>query len=123
MDRKHPDRAARSPLERYAHTGMLVVPVVFFVGYFVLNAFDVSWPRIAMSLSTVVLVGLVSCIAMFLLERRRTRRLLRQVDYRMCLRCRHVLTGLPDQGACPECGQPYDWWHQRGVWQDEYRAP
>ncbi len=81
MDPKYADSATRSPWERYAHTGMLVAPIVFFVGYIVLEAFDVSWPRIAMSLSLVVLVGLVLCIVMFLLERRRTRRLLRQVDY------------------------------------------
>jgi hypothetical protein len=25
-----------------------------------------------------------------------------------CLGCHYQLAGLPEQGACPECGRPYD---------------
>jgi len=43
----------------------------------------------------------------------------RNLAYRVCRKCLYNLTGLPDDGLCPECSRPYslqslakDW----GVW-------
>jgi hypothetical protein len=46
--------------------------------------------------------------------RRRSIRLLRAVDGCRCLRCRYALSGLGDEGNCPECGAPFQ---RASLWQ------
>lgn len=56
----------------------------------------------------------------FIFQRHRAKRLLLKHDFRVCNTCRYILTGLPDEGACPECGQKYERAELRGLWQDRY---
>jgi hypothetical protein len=60
------------------------------------------WVSIAIPLCT--LLGLI----LIILQRRRMRRKLRRLHYRMCIYCGYRLTGLPPEGICPECGAEYD---------------
>ncbi len=62
-------------------------------------------------------------MAVGLMERRKTRRLLDETDCRLCLNCGYVLTDLPDQGVCPECGEGYDLNHLSAGWRNAYRVP
>ena len=68
----------------------------------------------------VVFFGL---IALGLVERSKTRRLLNETDCRLCLSCRYILTELPDEGVCPECGEEYELNYLRAEWRDAYRVP
>ncbi len=76
------------------------------------------WP-VLLSLVFVFFASLAFAFAL----RSRTRRLLKDVDCRLCLNCRYVLRDLPDQGVCPECGEGYDLNYLRAEWRDAYRVP
>jgi hypothetical protein len=43
-------------------------------------------------------------------------RQVKEMGYRLCLRCRYDLRDSPDQGVCPECGDPYEASDLRWVW-------
>lgn len=77
------------------------------------------WPIVGVPL---IFVGLM--LAGVLLHRqvrRRMRVLLRAHDCKLCLRCRYLLSDLPDHGRCPECGEPYALERLRGAWERTYR--
>ena len=51
--------------------------------------------------------------------RRREKRFVERVrglDYRVCPSCGYLLTGLPDSGKCPECGEDYELQKLRDIW-------
>lgn len=50
------------------------------------------------------------------IEFRRFKARLKQVDMRLCLGCGYILTGLPDDHRCPECGSPYKIEETRAAW-------
>ena len=45
-----------------------------------------------------------------------TRRRVEDLSYRCCLHCEHDLTGLGDNGVCPECAAPYAQVRLRDGW-------
>jgi RNA polymerase subunit RPABC4/transcription elongation factor Spt4 len=49
------------------------------------------------------------------------RRVVRKHDFKLCVRCRYLLTGLADEGACPECGTAYTQSSLREHWSAVYR--
>ena len=48
--------------------------------------------------------------------KRRVRRRLVGTGCRVCFGCGYDLSGLPDDGACPECGEAYLLWALRERW-------
>lgn len=114
MERQLPAKATRSTTESVTGTVALGLPLVLVA---LRPTFHQLWVMLV-----ALIIGLVALVVYFV-ERRRTRALLRESGYRMCLRCRHLLTGLPDSGNCPECGSKYDLDRQRAVWSDAYRVP
>lgn len=49
---------------------------------------------------------------------RRHTRILRKNDCLMCIECGYLLSGLPDDHACPECGTAYVFEETRRRWKD-----
>lgn len=52
----------------------------------------------------------------FMVPVRRARRLIVKHKCELCMRCKYPLTGLPEQGSCPECGEPYTIEEARRHW-------
>jgi len=117
--RRHHNKARRSPTERYAAAVAGSVTVLLLPTWWLLESLRLQWPRRIVFVALLV-IWLVAG-TLFLLARNRTKRLLRQTEFRICLHCRQVLLGLPDHGACPECGEPYELEHQKCVWRNDYR--
>lgn len=71
----------------------------------------VQWPSFTprWSLLLIPLAPIVGLSIGLPIERRHRRRvaLVQRTRFRACLRCEQELTGLPDEGMCPECGTPY----------------
>ncbi|MCH2133645.1 MAG: hypothetical protein MK116_07835 [Phycisphaerales bacterium] len=60
------------------------------------------WSLLGLTIfATVVAVGVV------VFQDHRMRQRARQCDFQLCLNCGQALTGLPGDGTCPECGEPY----------------
>ena len=122
LDSKGPDKATRSGIELYARWTATVVAVAYIsLRVMAESLFGADWPILWPTVA--VVAATAGSVAVLLMYRRNTRRLLRRISYRMCLNCRQVLQGLPDQGICPECGTAYDLGRLTAVWQEEYRPP
>lgn len=92
---------------------------MWFVMWYVWKAFPQLVPIL-------VPIGLVAYAAMMILERRRTRGLYREAaasKFRRCTRCLHDLTGLADDGVCPECGGAYALVALEHAWKHAARVP
>lgn len=50
----------------------------------------------------------------------KTAKKLEQHDFFLCVWCRYPLTGLPDEGECPECGAGYERENCRTLYQQAY---
>jgi hypothetical protein len=73
-------------------------------------------PVLLVGASVAIGATLVSLEALHWIIKRRFVRWLREQDYRMCLHCGYVLTGLPDEHQCPECGAAYKLEETVGEW-------
>jgi uncharacterized paraquat-inducible protein A len=72
---------------------------------------QVGWAAIILGVAAAGLwsVGLEQSVA-----------LLKRNECRVCPRCRYVLSGLDDEGTCPECGMRYTLAGLEAVWRRTY---
>jgi hypothetical protein len=104
-----------SNLERAAlPAGAAVYAVAIFL------ALTVPSPWDAIAQGGGMALAIATPITMFFVGWKRRRRALLDSDLRVCLRCLQILTGLPDEGICPECGTEYDIEQVRAAWEHEY---
>jgi hypothetical protein len=95
---------------RFLHPGILLLPVVFLPSAIILSAVITSklngpFPLVMVGLATATILGIV----IYWLRRvHQVRKLIRIHGRFLCLNCHYPLTGLADQGRCPECDHPYD---------------
>jgi hypothetical protein len=52
-----------------------------------------------------------------------SRRALKRHAYRLCPGCRYPLDGLGPDGACPECGRPFNAQAVERLWAEQYGRP
>jgi len=67
-------------------------------------------------LAASLLFGVIHAIT-----RRRSRRLIQSLGFRLCPRCRYDLSASPPDGACPECGRDYTVADLQSLWKSAYR--
>jgi hypothetical protein len=77
---------------------------------------DYPGPYLAISIAA----GAVAFAAIVLVATKRSRvlRKARQHEFLLCPQCVYILQGLPSEGNCPECGQPYTLDHVAVMWRE-----
>lgn len=93
--------------------GVFVMALVFGYGAYT------SGPNVPRSMWILASCGgAVSLLIGYAVLRKHTKRkeLVLRTDFRVCARCEHDLSGLDDQGRCPECGEKYDREGLRRFW-------
>ncbi len=97
------DHIAKPSLSPWFASAMCLVCALLLAYLFVSKIWPVDriWIALVVVCAAIVPVGIV-CYQQF-----RLRRQVRNLDYRVCRKCFYNLTGLPDDGLCPECGKPY----------------
>jgi RNA polymerase subunit RPABC4/transcription elongation factor Spt4 len=73
--------------------------------------------------SLVTMVCIVVGVLLHSRGRSRLCRRLQESDGRLCPRCHYNLTGLTDEGHCPECGEPYSPDRLAEAWRRALRPP
>lgn len=69
---------------------------------------------------SLLLAGLIAS-AIHFFARRRARRLIQSLNFRLCPRCRYDLSACQPDGTCPECGRGYADAELRSLWKTAYR--
>lgn len=106
IDKRWDPRRGVSPLLgtiRAWLTGAFLILMVF--GRYIIVALPISpaWNEVIF----VPPIGLIVCWLIPIGIRKRTKRRVLKHDWFLCPWCRYALTGLADQGVCPECGAGY----------------
>ncbi len=95
-----------------------------FVLFMVLVAIGFALPNGQFDVLRPFLLGIFFVEAAFMLgahvARSRARSFLEEIDYRMCPECRYLLTGLGDEGRCPECSAHFEPQQLRYIWKLRY---
>ncbi len=107
-------RRRRLAVAWIATAGLGVIGAIFLFGL------EPSSPRFSDA------IGLVLCVITFVfvflhivLDDKARRKFVARVaddEYRVCPQCGYLLSGLPDQGKCPECGRGYSIEELERIW-------
>ena len=81
--------------------------VLFLISPLIVMAiFGLSMGLATLLVPPLLVVGVL--VGMWVVVRQRELRILREMRFRRCLKCRYDLSASPEQGMCPECGVEYE---------------
>ena len=94
------------------------------LGFVVLVVFEAADVEVSQRFSgpfiTLMILALLAILAITMHTAARNRERTIEAGGMVCLRCRHLLEGLGEEGQCPECGEAFEHQHNRRVWLNHY---